>query len=169
MIGRVKLPPRVEAIPDRQAMSVQSALRQVAASANRTLQCAALEAYADSTAWATALTTTTSASYIDTAQILNLQTPLAIGDVLRISGDFEVAFDGGSVGEGQLVVFENSRKVSTAKPTAYIQNDQRPFECLHTVTAEGVGCLVVQLRRLSGGGNVYLLSRGSIVCQVWRA
>lgn len=159
--------------PDRPALEVQSALRKVTQTVNGAMRCVAAEVYADKGDWGNTLTATSSAAYVDSAEQLTLSTPLLAGDVLVIHGRACVGTDATPTLDAQLIVYEASRTTSTTKPETFWQVAPNTlltgltFHCKHSVTKAGVGAVALQISA-TGGGNVYLFTRGAFVVEVWR-
>lgn len=172
MLPRAHVPTQSEQIANRQQNAVQATVRRLTTAVNQRLRCVAIEEYADSGTWNTALSTVTSAAYVDSAEQLTLATALLVGDVLEIHGRANVSIDASNVGDYQLTIYEGSNQISTAKPQTFYEDGSGfvsvPFSCRHAVTVAGVGRIVVQALRKSGTGNIYVMTRGSIVCSVWR-
>lgn len=168
-----KLPLRHVQTPDRPALEVQSALRQVTRAVNGTRKCVAIEAYADPGDWGNTLSATSSAAFVDSAEQLTISTPLLVGDVLVIHGRAVVGTDATPTMTAQLLVYEATRTQSTQKKETLFEVPPNtlsvtvPFNCVHTVTKAGTGAIALQISA-TGGGNVYLFTRGAFVVEVWR-
>lgn len=160
--------------PDRPAQEVQGVLRRVASAVNGIRRCVELVAYADDTAWSTTLLATISATYIDTPVQVAFSQAVKVGDVLEVNGRAPVLVNTGDTGEYIATVYEDSQKLSTTRPetlwrsTSDTKPEAVPLSFLHTVTRAGMCKVAVQMRSTSGG-DVYILSRGSLTAKVWRS
>ena len=132
----------------------------------------AVEQYADGGTWNTAVTTTSSGSFVNSAETITLATSLAVGDILVVHGRIATSVDAGCVNQTQVVVSENSGAVNTAKAETFFENGSGfliyPFSFRHVITAAGTCTIVVQTRKTAGTGNVYVATRGSITVQIVR-
>ena len=168
-----KLAMRNVQTPDRPSLEMQSAMRQTARVVNGLLRCVAIEAYADTGDWFNTLQATSSATLVDSAETLTLATQVQPKDVLVINGRAVVGTDATPTLAAQLIVYEASRATSTTKPETLWETPPNvgsvlvPFNCKHTVTKAGT-CTVTLQFSATGGGNVYLFTRGAFVVEVWR-